>query len=59
MFAMYVFWSLVGFFAFVGGIVTIVCVFKAIDYAIQFAIMKIKFHGDFDAYCKWAEVNYW
>lgn len=59
MFAMYVFWGLVGIFAVVGGFVSFAYVCKAIDYAIQFAIMKIKFHGDYDAYCKWAEVNYW
>lgn len=28
-------------------------------YAIEIAIMKIKFHGDYDAYCKWAEEINW
>ena len=59
MFAMYALCGLVGFFAFVGGIVAVVCVVEAIDYSIQFAIAKIKFHGDWDAYCEWAEVHYW
>ncbi len=32
---------------------------SAMEYAIEVAIMKIKFHGDYDAYCKWAEANNW